>query len=110
MHLPAAAAGKVLGVKPQGEDGEQRFSSAVRWGYGTSWGAVRGLLGAAGVDGPVATAIHGALVWCSAAAMLPSRGVASPVWRWGAREIAIDLVHHGVYAVATGTAYEAISR
>lgn len=44
---PAAAASKVLGVEPKGQSEKARFSSIVHWGYGTSWGAVRGLIGAA---------------------------------------------------------------
>ena len=43
---PAQAAGKVLGVEPKGEAEEARFSNLVHWGYGTSWGADRGLIGA----------------------------------------------------------------
>ena len=41
---PADAAGKVLGVQPRDEEGQARFSNIVHWAYGTSWGAVRGLL------------------------------------------------------------------
>ena len=48
---PADAAGKALGVQPRDEEGQARFSNIVHWAYGTSWGAVRGLLHAAGVDG-----------------------------------------------------------
>src|SRR5919199_6673996 len=55
---PAQAAGKVLGVEPKGEAEEARFSNLVHWGYGTSWGAVRGLIGAAGFEGPGAAAAH----------------------------------------------------
>ena len=50
---PAAAAGKVLGVQPRDEAGKRRFSNAVHFAYGTSWGlgraAVGGLLCAFGV-------------------------------------------------------------
>ena len=55
---PAQAAGKVLGVEPTGEAEEARFSNLVHWGYGTSWGAVRGLIGAAGLEGTGAAAVH----------------------------------------------------
>lgn len=48
---PADAADKVLCVQPRDEAGEARFSNIVHWSYGTLWGAVRGLLHAAGIDG-----------------------------------------------------------
>ncbi len=105
---PADAAGKVLGVQPRDEDGEARFSNVVHWGYGTSWGAARGLLHAVGVDGRTAVAAHFAAVWGSEQVMLPSVGVAPPLWKWPLEEIAIDACHHVVYVVATSLAFAAI--
>jgi hypothetical protein len=69
---------------------------------------VRGLLGATGMPAAKATAAHGAAVWGSAAVTLPALEVAPPVVFWPREEIAIDVLHHTVYAVATGLAYELI--
>ncbi len=107
---PADAAGKVLGVQPRDEEGQARFSNVVHWSYGTSWGAVRGLLHAVGVDGGAAVAAHFAAVWGSAQVMLPALEVAPPPWRSPPEEIAIDAFHHVVYAVATGIAFAALER
>ena len=107
---PADAAGKVLGVQPRDEDGQARFSNIVHWGYGTSWGAVRGLLQVAGLDGGKAAAAHFAAVWGSAQVMLPALEVAPPPWKSEPKEIAIDALHHAVYAVATGVAFAALDR
>ncbi|MDQ3728297.1 MAG: hypothetical protein M3355_01775 [Actinomycetota bacterium] len=107
---PADAAGKVLGIQPRDEDGKARFSNVVHWAYGTSWGAVRGLLHAAGLDGAKATAAHFAAIWGSAQAMLPALDVAPPPWESPPEEIGIDAFHHAVYAVATGIAFTALER
>lgn len=107
---PADAAAKVLGVKPVDEDAEARFANIVHWGYGIGWGSVRGILGAAGLSGPAATAAHFATVWGSEQVMLPALDVAPPITEWGAQEIAVDALHHIVYAVATGIAYSALDR
>lgn len=107
---PADAAGKVLGVQPRDEDGQARFSNVVHWSYGTSWGAVRGLLHAAGLEGGTAAIAHFAAVWGSAQAMLPALDVAPPPWQSPAEEVAIDAFHHMVYAVATGIAFAALER
>lgn len=104
--VPAQAAGKVLRVEPSDEEGKERFSNAVHWSYGIGWGSVRGLLDAAGVGGPRAAATHLGLVWGTAAVMLPGMGLTPPVWKWGVKEVGIDLFHHGVYAAATDIAYE----
>ena len=102
---PATAAAKVLGVEPSGQREQARFSNIVHWGYGTSWGAMRGLLGAAGLSGPRAAAAHFGAVWGSEQVMLPTLGVAPPFWEWGAKEVAIDAFHHLVYAGSTSAAY-----
>ena len=107
---PATAAAKVLGVEPTGQSEEARFASIVHWGYGTSWGAVRGLIGAAGLRGLRANAAHLGVVWGTEQAMLPALGVAPPFWEWGAKEVAIDAFHHLVYAGATGAAYALLDR
>jgi len=107
---PADAAGKILGVQPRDPAGKARFSNIVHWGYGTSWGAVRGLIGAAGLDGPTAAAAHFAAIWPSALVMLPALKVAPPPWKWGATELGIDALHHTVYVSTTSLAYAALAR
>ncbi len=107
---PADAAGKVLGVQPRDEAGEARFSNIVHWSYGISWGAARGLLHAAGIDGPAATAVHFGAVWGGAQVMLPALDVAPPPWASPKEEVAIDAFHHAVYAIATAVAFAALQR
>ena len=107
---PAEAAAKVLGVEPKGEAEQARFSNLVHWGYGTSWGAVRGLIGATGLKGPGAATAHFGVVWGTEQVMLPALGVAPPFWCWGAKEVAIDTLHHLVYAGATSAAYAFLDR
>ena len=105
---PADAAGKVLGVEPRDAAGEARFAAVVHWGYGTSWGAMRGVIGAAGLNGPAAAAVHFAGVWGSAQAMLPALDIAPPPWRSEPKEVAVDALHHAVYAIATSVAFAAL--
>ena len=106
---PTDAAAKVLGIQPRDPAGRARFSNVVHWSYGTGWGAVRGLIAAAGLSGPRATGAHFAAIWPGALVMLPSLGVAPPPWKWGATELGIDAMHHLVYVTATSVAYAAIS-
>lgn len=104
---PARAAATVLGIKEFASDeAKARFSNLVHWSYGTSWGAVRGLLAFAGLPRKAADAGHFAAVWGNAAVMLPTLGVAPPFWMWGKTEVAIDVFHHLVYVTAAGMAYE----
>lgn len=107
---PAQAAAKVLGVQPIDEEAQARFSNLVHWGYGTGWGGVRGLIAAAGFSGPAAIATHLAAVWGSEQVMLPALGVTPPLTQWGKEEVAIDALHHAVYAAATSIAYSLLDR
>jgi hypothetical protein len=119
---PAEAAGKVLHVQARDEAGKSRLGNVVHYAYGTGWGLGRAALAAAfyAASGrrwgrrprrsllePVA---FFATVWGAALAMLPALGIAKPFWRWGAKEVAIDAFHHGVYAAATDGAYRLLSR
>ena len=60
---PARATAKALGIKTFENDlAKARFNDLSHWGYGTGWGVVRGLLGAAGLPARKATAAHGAAI------------------------------------------------
>ena len=107
---PARATAKALGIRAFDSDlAQARFNDLSHWGYGTGWGVVRGILGAAGVPAAMATAAHGAAVWGSAAVTLPALEIAPPFVFWGRKEVAIDVFHHTVYALATGAAYELLA-
>jgi hypothetical protein len=106
---PARATAKMLGIKEFDSDlAAARWNDLSHWGYGTSWGVVRGLLDVAGLSPKAATAAHGAAIYGAAQVTLPALEIAPPAVFWGAKEIAIDAFHHTVYATATGIAYELI--
>jgi hypothetical protein len=114
---PADAAGKVLHVQPRDDQGKRRFGTLVHYAYGTAWGLGRAALGRAlGLArgrrrrSLVDALVFFATVWGAEQVMLPALGVARPFWRWGAKEVAIDAFHHGVYAAATDGAYRLIAR
>src|SRR5919108_3488324 len=106
---PALATAKVLGIKEFESDlARARFNDLSHWGYGTSWGVLRGLLAATGMKPKAATALHGAAVYGAAQVTLPALEIAPPAIFWPKQEIAIDAWHHAAYAVATGAAYALI--
>ncbi len=107
---PVAVAGKVLGVQPRNPEGRARFANAVHWGYGTGWGAARGLFDVAGLGSRTATLAHFVAVWGSAQIILPAAHAAPPVHESDSREVAIDALHHAVYALTAGLAYVALKQ
>ncbi|MGB9376368.1 MAG: hypothetical protein WCB04_02535 [Mycobacteriales bacterium] len=107
---PADAAAKVLGLDFADEQDKERFGTAVHWGYGTGWGAVRGVLAALGLRGVGATGVHLGLLWGSEIVLLPALDVAPPITDWEPEEVAIDALHHVVYAVVTAMTFELLDR
>lgn len=105
---PARAAAKVLGVSPVGEEEKKRFTNLVHWGYGTGWGAVRGIIGATGLRGVPAAGLFFGAIWGNALMMLPTLDVTPPVTEWGQKEMAIDAGHHVVYATVASLVYESL--
>jgi len=110
MKLAGREASSAPAVEPTGEAEKARFATVVHWAYGTSWGVLRGLLGAAGLKGPAAGGAHFAAVWGGGLVMLPKLGVAPPVGEWATKALATDAFHHLVYAVGTSLVFSALDR
>lgn len=108
--VPADAVEEVLDVEPKDEEAKERLGNLAHFGYGTGWGAARGLLGITPLPHPAATAAHFGLVWGAGLTMLPVLKLAPPPQKWGAKELAVDALHHAVYAVATGLAFFGLTR
>lgn len=71
---------------------------------------MRGLLESAGLSGLTGTAAHLGLVWGAEQVVLPALDVSAPVFKYGGKASATDLLHHVVYATATGLAYAYLKR
>lgn len=105
---PAQAAQKVLKIQPQDEKARARLVQLVHWVYGTSWGLFRALLGAMGIRGAPATFLHWAAIQQGADTLLPALKIAPPVAEWDRKQLAVELGHHFVYALAAGAAFDAL--
>jgi hypothetical protein len=99
----------IFEVQAKNELAEYRLATAAHLGYGTGWGAFRGMLDTVGVRGVPASLLHAGVLQGAAMWMMPALKVAPPVKEWGAQEIAIESLHHLVYAVATGYTYELLN-
>ena len=101
-------AGDAAGVKPATEEDKQQLSQELHWSYGTAWGVARGLIGLTGLKGLPATLVHFGAVWGTALIMLPKHDAAKPINQQQPKEIAIDVLHHGIYAITAGLVYDAL--
>lgn len=97
------------GKDPTSSSEVDRLNRPVHWVHGISLGALRVALDAAGLRGPRASAAHFALLWGGDAALYRALGITDLPWRWDADELAVDVLHKGVYAAVTGAVYDALS-
>lgn len=131
---PMTVAGKVMGVEPRGkaaletekqkegsdqeedkleekvEENKGKFSQIIHFTYGTSWGICRGVLDLVGLRGASACLIHFGAIWGAEQVMLPAAGAAKPITKWPAKQIASDVLHHAIYAIAAGAVYDAMPK
>jgi hypothetical protein len=105
---PVKVASEVTGAAPANASQKEKLSNEIHYAYGTSWGVVRGLLGLAGLKGMPATLVHFGAIWATELIMLPKYDAAPPVTEQEPKSIAIDALHHAVYAIAAGLAYDAL--
>ncbi len=107
--VPGRVASKLLRLKPQDDAALARISIRMHWAHGMAQGTVRALIGRLGLQGPTAAGAHFALMWSSDAMLYKALGIAPWPWEWSAGELAPDVLHKALYAVATGTAYDRLS-
>jgi hypothetical protein len=100
--VPAHTLERLLGL-PGKPDAERRWLNwTMHWGQGMLLGAVRGLMAERGLRGPVGSFLFTNLRLLNDQTLENATGVGAPPWTWPVDEQAIDLLHKGVYAFATG--------
>jgi hypothetical protein len=107
-NTPANAVKEVLDVEPVTPGKAEEVSNEIHFGYGTSLGMIRGLIGLTGLKGMIANTLHFLIVWGGKIFMLPSLRVAAPITHEDAKAITTDIVHHLVYVSTAGCVYDAI--
>lgn len=103
--VPGQVGSKLLG-RPLDGDSPKRLNGPVHWSHGILLGAVRGLLGLTGLGALAATVLHFIIVWGGDVLLYRALGIAPMPWHWKGQELATDLFHKGVYALATGVTFE----
>ena len=106
----AEAVEHVLDIEPKFDRAERKLNNVAHFGYGTAWGVPRGLLGAFGLGAIPATLLHFAGVQAAAMVVVPKTTDSPPAKEWPKEEIAVETLHHLVYATAAGAAYAWLTR
>lgn len=107
--VPGHVASKLLQIEPEGDEALARISLRMHWAHGMTQGVVRALIGRTGLRGAAAAGAHFALMWSGDALLYKVLSISDWPWTWSAAELAPDVLHKGLYVVATSVAYEQLS-
>lgn len=106
-YVPAHTLARLLGLSSPDEDRWTR-NMAMHYGTGAVAGALRGVMSAANLRGPFASLMHTQLRLSIDQTLENATGVGAPPWTWPRDELAIDVLHKGVYALTTGALADAL--
>jgi hypothetical protein len=107
--LPARVAEGVLGISPRGR-ARARVAFATHWFNNTATGLGRAAVAGAGLRGVPAAGATFAVYLGGSTLLFRRLDLAPPPWRRAPRELAIDVVHAGVWATVTSAVYDVLDR
>jgi hypothetical protein len=85
------------------------LTNATHWAYGTSLGAVYGLVQGTIRANPVAHGLaFGAGAWAFSYAQLVPMGIYEPPWNYPGKTLAVDLSYHLVYGIGVAGTYRGL--
>ena len=106
-YVPARAVRAAVGMETSDTAKPMVANHAMHWATAGLLGAVRGVWSALGIRGAEATATHTVVRLAFDQTLENLTGVGAPPATWPAGERAVDVLHKGVYAVATGLVADA---
>lgn len=106
-YVPARTLSRLLGL-PQPNKKSPARNWVMHWGTGATLGVVRGMAANLGLRGAKSSAALLALRLLADQSLENAMGVSNPPTQWPLGIAAIDTLHKGVYAFATGVAVDAL--
>ena len=108
-YVPAHTLGRLLGLPDPDADRWAR-NMAMHYASGALGGAVRGVMSAANLRGPLASLMHTNLRLSLDQTLENLTGAGAPPWTWPRDELAIDVSHKALYSFVTGALSDALVR
>ena len=102
---PARAIARIFGIRARGRRRKMQLALAGHVVTSVSIGVAAGGLRAAGLPPAPANAAAFGMALLPEVVIVPALGATDPPWRWSGTDWVVAVVHHGVYAVASGAAF-----
>lgn len=101
-YVPAHTLERLLGLEHKPDNQRLVLNWTMHWGQGILLGIARAVMAEKGIRGPVGSFLFMNLRLLNDQSFENATGVGAPPWTWPTDEQAIDLLHKGIYAFATG--------
>jgi hypothetical protein len=112
--VPALVAKRIIEGVFQKEVAPDRIpllTNVMHWGYGTTWGAVYGLLHARATERPLRSGIaFGLGVWAMSYVQLVPMGLYQPPWEYSPKDLAMEGGYHVAYGTGVGAGHRLVTR
>ncbi len=106
-YMPAHTLSHLLGLRQPERDSVAR-NWAMHYGQAALIGTLRGVWAAANLRGPRAALMFWPIRLSTDQTLENATGTGAPPWTWPRDELVIDLLHKGVFALATGAVADAL--
>jgi len=106
-YVPAHTLGRLLGLRDPDGDRWAR-NMAMHYASGAIGGAIRGVMSAANLRGPLASLMHTNLRLSFDQTLENLTGAGAPPWTWPRDELAIDVSHKALYSMVCGAVSDAL--
>ena len=106
-YVPGRTLAHLFGLPDPTEDCFGR-NMAMHYTTGLMLGVLRGVMSAANLRGPYASLMHTPVRLSTDQLLENLTGVGAPPWTWPRDELVIDVLHKGVYSLATGAIVDAL--
>jgi hypothetical protein len=108
-YMPAHTLERLLGLRQRPDRRRRAMNLGMHAGQAVLLGAWRGLMAEGGLRGPGASALFTAVRLANDQTLENLTGQGAPPWTWPRDELAIDVLHKGVYAFVTGAIADALA-
>ena len=100
-EVPAEAMRRIVGIRRLGSTAKARLTTAGHVAASAGIGGFHGMLSSVGLKTPYSGPVLFATAMIPDTVVVPALGAAAPPWHWTARDAAISVLHHGVFAAST---------
>jgi hypothetical protein len=108
-HMPARTLERLAGLRERPGRQPTALNWAMHFGQGALLGVLRGVMAHAGLRGPWASGMFAVVRLTNDQILENATGAGAPPPTWPRPELVVDLLHKGVYALATGAVADALA-